>query len=83
MTITQGDKQYFKNFVLGIVFTFIIAGLGFLLSLIPGLDHIGQLACAIILAVIYRQLFGYPNQLKPGITFSQQKLLRLAIILYG
>lgn len=83
MTSTQGDKQYFKNFVLGIVFTFIIAGLGFLLSLIPGLDHIGQLACAIILAVIYRQLFGYPNQLKPGITFSQQKLLRLAIILYG
>lgn len=83
MTNTKGDKQYFKNFAVGIAFTFIIAGLGFLLSLIPGLNNIGQLACAIILAVIYRQIFGYPTQLKPGITFSQQKLLRLAIILYG
>lgn len=84
MTSTKGDRHYInKSFLLGIIFTFIIAGLGYLLSLIPGLDHIGQLACAIILAVIYRQIFGYPHQLKQGIVFSQQKLLRLAIILYG
>lgn len=84
MTDTKRDGQNLtKNFMLGVIFTFIIAGLGFLLSLIPGLDHIGQLACAILLAVIYRQIFGYPNQLKQGIVFTQQKLLRLAIILYG
>ena len=28
-------------------------------------------------------IFGYPEILRAGITFSSQKLLRLAIILYG
>ncbi len=67
----------------GIVFTFFIAMLGALLAKIPGLHHAGQLACAIIIAIIYRQFFGYPEVLRSGITFSSQKLLRLAIILYG
>lgn len=67
----------------GVAFTFFIALLGFLLALIPGFDHVGQLACAIIIAVIYRQFFGYPEVLRAGITFSSKKLLRLAIILYG
>lgn len=67
----------------GIAFTFVIALLGFLIALLPGFNHVGQLACAIIIAVIYRQIFGYPERLRTGITFSSQKLLRLAIILYG
>ncbi|WP_432363214.1 YeiH family protein [Sporosarcina sp. UB5] len=69
--------------VAGIAFTFFIALLGFLLAKVPGFDHIGQLASAIIIAVAYRQLFGYPEVLREGITFSSKKLLRLAIILYG
>src|SRR5699024_564226 len=69
--------------ITGIAFTFFIALLGYLLALIPGFDHIGQLACAIIIAVLYRQIFGYPEVLRQGITFSSKKLLRLAIILYG
>lgn len=67
----------------GIAFTFFIAFLGFLLAKVPGFNHIGQLASAIIIAVAYRQLFGYPEALRGGITFSSKKLLRLAIILYG
>ncbi len=67
----------------GVLFTFFIALLGFLFALLPGFDRVGQLACAIIIAVIYRQIFGYPEALRKGITFSSQKLLRLAIILYG
>lgn len=62
---------------------FFIAMLGFLLAKVPGFDQVGQLACAIIIAVIYRQFFGYPEALRSGITFSSKKLLRLAIILYG
>jgi len=69
--------------VTGIAFTFFIALLGFLLAMVPGFDHVGQLACAIIIAVVYRQIFGYPEALRVGITFSSKKLLRLAIILYG
>lgn len=69
--------------VVGIAFTFFIAFLGFLLAKVPGFNHIGQLASAIIIAVAYRQIFGYPEALRHGITFSSKKLLRLAIILYG
>ncbi|QMT17312.1 putative sulfate exporter family transporter [Planococcus maritimus] len=67
----------------GIVFTFFIAFLGYLLALVPGFNFIGQLACAIIIAVAYRQLFGYPESLRSGIAFSSKRLLRAAIILYG
>ncbi|PCD08377.1 putative sulfate exporter family transporter [Peribacillus simplex] len=67
----------------GIGFTLIIAVLGFILAALPGLNHIGPLACAILLAVIYRQVFGYPQKLRTGIQFSSKILLRFAIILYG
>ncbi|ASN03523.1 YeiH family protein [Virgibacillus necropolis] len=67
----------------GVAFTFLIALLGYLLALVPGFNQIGQLACAIIIAVLYRQLFGYPEVIRSGIAFSSKRLLRAAIILYG
>ncbi|MBP1949877.1 YeiH family protein [Virgibacillus litoralis] len=76
------SKQRLK-WIAGVAFTFFIALLGFLLALIPGFAYVGQLACAIIIAIIYRQIFGYPEALRAGVTFSSKKLLRLAIILYG
>lgn len=71
------------SFLMGIGFTFLIALLGYALALIPGLQRIGPMACAIVLAVAYRQLFGYPQALAAGIQFSSKYLLRLAIILFG
>lgn len=67
----------------GVLFTFLIAFLGYLLAQIPGFNQVGQLACAIIIAVFYRQLFGYPGTIRSGITFSSKWLLRTAIVLYG
>lgn len=67
----------------GIAFTFFIALLGFFLAKVPGFDHVGQLASAIVIAVVYRQIFGYPEIIRSGITFSSKRLLRFAIILYG
>ncbi len=67
----------------GIGFTLIIAGIGFELAKIPGFKLVGQLACAIMIAVGYRQIWGYPEQIRSGIQFSAKKLLRLAIILFG
>ncbi|MFD1038975.1 YeiH family protein [Virgibacillus byunsanensis] len=84
-TDDKGDppsKQRWK-WIAGVSFTFFIALLGLLLALIPGFAYVGQLACAIIIAIIYRQIFGYPESLRAGVTFSSKKLLRLAIILYG
>ncbi|WP_102272631.1 YeiH family protein [Cytobacillus massiliigabonensis] len=67
----------------GIAFTFLIALSGYLLAKLPGFDHVGQLASAIVIAVLYRNIFGYPVLLRAGIGFSSKKLLRFAIILYG
>ncbi|UOQ50419.1 putative sulfate exporter family transporter [Gracilibacillus caseinilyticus] len=67
----------------GIAFTFIIALLGYGLAKLPGFDHMGQLASAIVIAVLYRQLFGYPAFFRLGIAFSSQSLLRFAIVLFG
>ncbi|MFD1204637.1 YeiH family protein [Sporosarcina contaminans] len=79
----MNDRKSSVLWIAGIGFTFFIALLGFLLAKLPGFNHIGQLASAIIIAVAYRQFFGYPELLRKGITFSSKKLLRLAIILYG
>ncbi|KGX87172.1 membrane protein [Pontibacillus litoralis JSM 072002] len=67
----------------GILFTCLIAFLGILLAQLPVLRHIGPLAVAIIIAVVYRQLFGFPVHMQEGIQFASKKLLRVAIILFG
>ncbi|WP_258535528.1 YeiH family protein [Bacillus sp. 03113] len=67
----------------GIGLTFVIALCGYGMAQIPGFNYIGPLASAIIIAVIYRQIWGYPEKLRSGIQFSSKNLLRFAIILYG
>ncbi|MFB3167514.1 YeiH family protein [Neobacillus sp. 179-C4.2 HS] len=67
----------------GIAFTSVIAVFGFALSKVSGFDRVGPLACAIVIAVIYRQFFGYPEKIRTGIQFSAKHFLRFAIILYG
>lgn len=82
--VTEPRKpSLFGKWLGGVAFTFLIALLGYFLSLVPGFGLIGQLACAIIIAVVYRQIFGYPEAIRPGIAFSSKRLLRVAIILYG
>lgn len=77
------NTKSFSFTLIGVAFTFFIALLGYLLAMIPGFNQIGLLACAIIIAVLYRQFFGYPEAIRSGITFSSKRLLRAAIILYG
>ncbi len=81
--VNKSSSFAFGRWLGGIAFTFLIAFLGFLLAKLPGFAHVGQLASAIILAVLYRQFFGYPELLRSGIGFSSKRLLRFAIILYG
>ncbi|WP_394173781.1 YeiH family protein [Guptibacillus hwajinpoensis] len=71
------------RWILGIAFTFFIALLGYYLAMVPGFTLTGQLASAIFISILYRQIAGYPEWLRAGITFSSKKLLRFAIILYG
>ncbi|MGP4062644.1 YeiH family protein [Halobacillus sp. H74] len=81
-------KPYFsltsdRTLLTGIGFTAFIAAIGFLLATLPLVNQAGPLASAILLAVIYRHFFGYPEFIRSGIQFSAKKLLRLAIILFG
>src|SRR5699024_6271955 len=78
----KGPSPLWK-WIMGVAFTFFIALLGYLLAFIPGFDQIGQLACAILIAVMYRQFFDYPKAIHSGIAFSSKYLLRTAIVLYG
>ncbi|MEI3607685.1 putative sulfate exporter family transporter [Pseudogracilibacillus sp. SE30717A] len=82
-TKTKKDPSLPVAWIGGVTFTFLIAFLGYLLAMVPGFNHVGQLACAIIIAVFYRQIFGYPESIRYGITFSSKRILRVAIILYG
>lgn len=77
------NRTKWRAMIGGIIFTLIFAVLGYGLVTLPGFDHIGQLACSILLAVLYRQIWGYPEAIRSGIQFSAKKLLRLAIIFYG
>lgn len=72
-----------KGWLAGVAFTFAIAASGVVLSKLPGLVQIGPMACAILVAVLYRQVKGYPEALRPGIQFVSKRVLRWAIILFG
>ncbi|QJD85334.1 YeiH family protein [Cohnella herbarum] len=67
----------------GILFTFVFALAGWGLSMLPGLDRIGALACTLLLTAAYRHRFGYPSAIGIGIRFSSGTLLRAAIVLFG
>nr|WP_276717103.1 putative sulfate exporter family transporter [Kyrpidia tusciae] len=71
------------RFVGGVLFTFAVAAAGTALAELPGLGRLGPMVLAILLAVVYRQVAGYPVFLVSGIQFSSKVLLRVAIILYG
>lgn len=72
-----------RGFIAGIVFTLILAEMGTRLADLPVINRIGPMLASILLAVVYRNFFGYPELLRKGIQFSAQKILRLAIILFG
>jgi uncharacterized integral membrane protein (TIGR00698 family) len=69
--------------IYGVLLTLSLALAGWGLSLLPGLDRLGPLACTLLLAAVYRYRFGYPIALNKGIRFSSSTLLRLAIVLFG
>lgn len=76
-------KYFNRPFIWGVFFTLLVAVLSIILAKLPVISSIGALAVALLIGVIYRQTLGYPESLRPGITFSAKKLLRFAIVLYG
>ena len=67
----------------GVLFTFIVAELGILLAKLPVFSRFGAMISAILIAILYRQVMGYPEALRKGVQFSSKVLLRVAIVLFG
>lgn len=67
----------------GVVFTVAIAGSAFALRAIPAISFLSPLILAIIIGMAWRNLFGVPAAMGPGIRFALRRLLRLGIILLG
>lgn len=67
----------------GVLFTMVIAALGYALADAPVFDRVGAMVCAILISVVYRQFLGYPMAIRSGVQFSARSLLRFAIVLFG
>lgn len=76
-----------RRIVPGLLLTLGIGVAALWLTRVPLLANwqVSALTLAIVLGMILGNTFGarLPNALAPGVTFSQQKLLRLGVILYG
>ncbi|WP_243292876.1 YeiH family protein [Bacillus sp. FJAT-47783] len=86
--ITADDTKQLPHkkqlpFISGILFTIILAAIGWGLSLLPYFNKLGPMAIAILLAILYRQIRGYPELIQSGVEFTAKKILRIAIVLYG
>jgi len=67
----------------GVLVTFIVAELGIQLAKLPVFSRFGAMISAILIAVLYRQVLGYPEVIRKGVQFSAKVLLRVAIVLFG
>jgi uncharacterized integral membrane protein (TIGR00698 family) len=82
-TPEKRSPQLLANWVWGLIFTFVVAALGIGAAKLPLIDKLGPMVTAILIAVVYRQLAGYPERIRSGVQFAGKKILRLAIVLFG
>jgi uncharacterized integral membrane protein (TIGR00698 family) len=60
-----------------------VALLGYGLARLPGLSVVGPLTVAMMLGIALRAVFGMPEVLKEGSSYSARTVLRLGIVLMG
>ncbi|MBK1664415.1 hypothetical protein CKO38_01080 [Rhodospirillum rubrum] len=60
-----------------------VAGGGFLLHRLPGLDRVSPLIVSIILGMAFNSLWGTPDWAAAGLKVALRRLLRLAVVLLG
>ncbi|KKM11407.1 membrane protein [Clostridiales bacterium PH28_bin88] len=77
------ERQAWSGLIPGVLFTLAIAAAGTTLANLPVISRMGAMLSSILIAVLYRNLIGYPGGMREGIQFSARRLLRFAIILYG
>ena len=69
-----------KKYLPGLIF---VSFIGILANNFSSPLHIGAVALSIIFGFIINNLFPIPNLFKPGIVFTEKRILNLAIVLLG
>ena len=67
----------------GLFLVSLVTATAFALRQIPGVSTLSPLILAILLGMMFHNVFGTPQRAKAGVAFSMRKLLRLGIILLG
>jgi uncharacterized integral membrane protein (TIGR00698 family) len=67
----------------GLALTVAIAALAYAIRRVPGVDTFSPMILAILLGILFHNLFGTPARARAGVVFSLRRILRLAIILLG
>ncbi len=67
----------------GLLLASAVAMSGYLLRPLPGMTTFSPMILAILLGTAFHNLVGTPAIARPGVNFSQRRLLRIAIILLG
>jgi uncharacterized integral membrane protein (TIGR00698 family) len=67
----------------GLLLASAVAMSGYLLRSLPGMTTFSPMILAILLGTAFHNLVGTPAIARPGVIFSQRRLLRIAIILLG
>lgn len=75
--------HHLAGIVPGLFLTSIVAAAAFALRQLPGMATFSPMILAILIGIAFHNVVGTPVWAKPGVTFSQRRLLRLAIILLG
>lgn len=83
--MAQGNRGNgdWSGLIGGIAFTAAIAAAGTQAAKLPVLSRPGAMVLATLMAVIYRQVAGYPEGLRSGIQLMSRTGLPLAIVLFG
>ncbi len=82
-SISGQDFANFAQILPGLCVCALLAAVGHALRLVPGLDLLGPMILAVVLAILVRALFGLPAPLAAGAAFAGRRLLRAAVILLG
>ena len=72
-----------RRYAPGVVLTLIITWAAFGLRTVESLQALSPLILAMLLGMAIRNLIGVPEPARPGVVFSQRRLIRMAIVLLG
>ena len=83
VTDTRRALRSVASVVPGLVVTAAIAGVAFLVRMVPGLALFSPMILATLLGMVLHNAVGTPAWAKAGVVFSLRRILRLGIILLG